>query len=78
MRRLVWAFHDSSDVPDNVTNWKKHTHEGFQEIEFLKQPREVPEVAHYRSDPPTTGASAIVASIVGDFLLFIIAVIFFY
>ncbi len=77
-RWIVWAFHDSFDVTDNVTHWKKHTQKGFQVIDFLKQPREKPEVAHYRSEPPTTGASAIVASVIGNFLLFIIAIIFFY
>ena len=108
LRWIVWAFHGSLDVSDDVTNWRKHTQSGFQEVDFLKnQTGEKPEVAYtsdppttgekpevpytidppttgekpevpYTSDAPTTGASTIVASIVGNFLLFITAVISLY
>jgi len=71
---MVWAYHDTNDTTNGLI---KHTHEGFKEVDFIKLPRETPVVAHM-SDPPTTGASTIAASIIGNFLLFIVAVIFFY
>ena len=72
---MVWAYHYTNDT--TIYGMEKHTHKGFEELEFLKLPREKP-VVSYMSDPPTTGASTIAASIIGNFLLFIIAVIFFY
>lgn len=73
----MWAYHDTNDTNDTTNGLIKHTHEGFKEVDFIKLPRETPVVAHM-SDPPTTGASTIAASIIGNFLLFIVAVIFFY
>lgn len=72
---MVWAYHYTNDTTNGM---EKHTHEGFEEIDFFKQPREPPVVDYLKSDPPTTGASTIAASIIGNFFLFIIAVIFFY
>ena len=71
----MWAYHSTNDSVNGIT---KHTQSGFQEIEFLKQPREEPVVECFNIDPRTTGASAIAASIIGNLLLFIIAAIFFY
>ena len=72
---MVWAYHYTNDTT-NLT--EQHTHEGQGEVAFFKLPKEKPVVEFIRSDPPTTGASTIAASIIGNILLFIIAVIFFY
>ena len=77
-RRMVWAYHYTNDTTVCMNGMSKHTLSGFEEIDFLKQPREKPVVEASNRDPPTTGASAIAASIIGNLLLFIIAVIFFY
>ena len=69
----MWAYHSTNDTAN-----EKHSLSGHQEIDFFKQAREEPVVNFYGSDSPTTGASAIAASIIGNFLLFVIAVIFFY
>ena len=75
LRRMVWAYHYTNDSMNGIS---KHSWSGFQEIEFLKLPREKPVVEAYNFDPSTTGASTIAASIIGNLLLFIIAAIFFY
>jgi len=72
---MVWAYHYTNDTTNGM---EKHTHKGFEEVAFFKQPREKPMVEAIDNDPHTTGASAIAVSIIGNFLLFIIAVIFFY
>jgi len=72
---MVWAYHYTNDTANGT---EKHTHSGYEEVAFFKLPKEIPVVEYVKSDPPTMGASTIAASIIGNFLLFIIAVIFFY
>jgi len=75
-RRIVWAYHYTSDDIEN--DWQKHTEKGFHEISLLKVPKERPEVDYIRTEPPTTGATVIAASIIGNLLLIIIVGIFLY
>jgi len=70
----VWAYHDTSDDIEN--NWQKHTEKGFHRISLLMAPREPPvvvyvttEVTDYvTTEPPTSGATVMAASIVGNLL----------
>ena len=91
LRWMVWAYHDTDDNIKNSTLWKQHTMEGHEEIDFLKKPKEEAKVLHYGTEGPTTGASihygtegpttgasTLAVSIIGHFLLLVIAVIFFY
>ena len=74
----MWAYHDTDDNIKNSTLWKEHTMKGHEEIELLKKPKKEVKVLHYGTEGPTTGASTLAVSIIGHFLLLVIAVIFFY
>ena len=71
----MWSYHDSSDVTE-IPGWERHTANGHYEIEFIKLPREPPVVEFVRTKAPTSGAFT--ASIIGNFLLIIVGLIFFY
>ena len=77
-RRIVWAYHDTSDFIDD--SWQKHTEKGFVEIALLKEPKPTPFVEFKRidRDPTTTGAAMIAASLVGNLLLIITVIILCY
>lgn len=77
-RRMVYAYHDSDDYNTAMSNFTKHTWKGFKVIEFIKVPKENAVLACCETKPPTTGASTQAVSIVGHFLLLVVAVIFFY
>lgn len=77
-RRMVCAYHDSDDYNTTMSNFTKHTWEGHKDIEFIEVPKEKAVLAVYVTKPPTTGASTQAVSIVGHFLLLVVAVIFYY
>lgn len=77
-RRMVCAYHDSDDYNTTMSNFTKHTWEGYKDIEFIEVPKEKAVLAVYVTKPPTTGASTQAVSIVGHFLLLVVAVIFYY
>lgn len=51
-RRIVWAYHETSDFIDD--SWQKHTEKGFVEIALLKEPKP----RAIRNDPPATISAA--------------------
>ena len=75
----MWAYHRTRDAPvfDSVT--LKHDRKGLYRVDLFEelQPTSGPRV-DYKADVPTTGASTVAVSLIGNFLLLIIALIFFY
>lgn len=71
----MWSYHNSSDVTTNP-GWQKHTANGHYEIDFIELPTDPPVLEYVRTEALTSGAFA--ASIIGNFLLIIVGLIFFY
>ena len=71
----MWSYLTSSDVTSKP-GWQKHTANGHYAIDFIELPREPPVLEYVRTEAPTSGAFT--ASIIGNFLLIIVGLIFFY
>ena len=69
-RRIVWAYHHTSDFIDD--NWQKHKEKGFVKVALLKEPK--PPAIYEFIDPRAVMIAA--SSGVGNLLLIVTVTVF--